>query len=196
MSTIGLLKLKFERQESFSVANDVKDEKKVGVLVTVIGTKAYRNIIAPAKAVGKTYQQLVDAMKSHLDPKPIFIAERFRFHRRNQREGETMAQYLAELRKLTEHCDFRNNLDETLRDRLVCGILRVPIQKRLLAKKDLDLKKALELAQGMEAATMQSSELRATSGPGCAYKSGHTTYYYRKLLQMWRDRPSTREVLF
>ena len=58
-----------------------------------------------------------------------------------------MAQYLAELRKLTEHCDFCNNLDETLRDRLVCGILSVPIQKRLLAEKDLDLKKAMELAK-------------------------------------------------
>ena len=38
-----------------------------------------------------------------------------------------MAQYLAELRKLTEHCDFRDNLDEALRDRLVCGIVSVPI---------------------------------------------------------------------
>ena len=44
-----------------------------------------------------------------------------------------MAQYLAELRKLTEHCDFRNNLDKALRGRLVCGILSVPTQKRLLA---------------------------------------------------------------
>ena len=43
-----------ERLESFFVANDVKDKKKVAVLVTVIGTKVYcllRNIIAPAKAV-------------------------------------------------------------------------------------------------------------------------------------------------
>ena len=74
-------------------------------------------------------------MKSHLDPKPIVIAKRFRFHHQNQREEETMAQYLAELHKLTEHCNFRNNLDEVLRDRLVCGILSVPIQKRLLAEK-------------------------------------------------------------
>ena len=73
-------------------------------------------------------------MKSHLDPKLIIIAERFRFHRQNQKEGETMAQYLAKLRKVTEHCDFRNNLQEALRDRLVCGIVSVPIQKRLLAK--------------------------------------------------------------
>ena len=74
-------------------------------------------------------------------------------------------QYLAQLCKLTEHCEFRDNLKEALRDRLVCGILSVPIQKRLLAKKDLNLQKAMEIAQSMEAATKQSTELHAPSGP-------------------------------
>ena len=43
-------------------------------------------------------------------------------------------------------------------------MLSVPIQKRLLAEKDLTLQKAMEIAQGMEAATKQSSELRTPSG--------------------------------
>ena len=51
------------------------------------------------------------------------IAERFKFHRRNQRDGETVAQYLAELRKLTEQCDFKEYLEEALRDRLVCSLV-------------------------------------------------------------------------
>ena len=41
-----------ERLEQFFVANDIADGKKVAVLLTVIGTKAYtllRNIIAPDK---------------------------------------------------------------------------------------------------------------------------------------------------
>ena len=58
-------------------------------------------------------------------------------------------QYLAQLCKLTEHGEFRDNLEEALRDRLVvCGILSVPIQKRLriLAEKDLNLQKAMQIA--------------------------------------------------
>ena len=46
-----------ERLESFFVANDVKDKKKVTALITVIGTKAYsllRYIITPAKVIDKT----------------------------------------------------------------------------------------------------------------------------------------------
>ena len=155
-----------ERLELFFLANEIKDDKKVATLLTVFGTKTYsllRNIIAPSKPAEKTYEQLVDAMKSYVDPKPIVIAERFRFHRRDQREGETFVQYLAQLRKLTEHCEFRDNLEEALRDRLVCGMLSVPIQKRLLAEKDLTLQKAMEIAQSMEAATKQSSELRTPS---------------------------------
>ena len=53
-----------------------------------------------------------------------------------------------------------------LRDRLVCGIADTQIQRRLLAESKLTLKKATELALGMEAAvknaqTLQSTPLRA-----------------------------------
>ena len=79
------------RLEQFFVANDIAEGKRRAVLLTVIGTKAYtllRNILAPEKPATKDYSQLVEAMRSHLDPKPIVIAERFKFHQRNQREGE------------------------------------------------------------------------------------------------------------
>ena len=49
-----------ERLEPFFLANEIKDDKKVAVLVTVLGTKAYtllRNIIAPAKPADKSYEQ-------------------------------------------------------------------------------------------------------------------------------------------
>ena len=98
-----------------------------------------------------------------------------------------MAQYLAELCKLTEQYDFHNNLEEALRDRLVCEIVSVPIQKRLLAEKDLTLQKTKEIAQGMKAATKQSSELCATSVlvPPCQ----DTVYNYWEVLQMQRQKP-------
>ena len=69
-----------ERLEQFFVANDITNEKKVAVLLTVIGTKAYtllRNIVVPDKPAAKEYDQLVEAFRAHLDPKPIIIAERF-----------------------------------------------------------------------------------------------------------------------
>ena len=148
------------------MANDIANEKKVAVLLTVIGTKAYtllRNIVAPDKSAAKEYDQLVEAFRAHLDPKSIIIAERFKFHRRNQREGKSIAQYIAELRKLSKHCDFREFLDQALRDRLVCGLTSEATQKQLLAEMDLTLAKAQEIAVGMEAAAKQTNKLRVSS---------------------------------
>lgn len=98
-----------------------------------------------------------------MKPKPLVIAERFKFHHRNQKEGETVAQYVAALRKLTEHCDFKDYLDEVLRDRLVCGLRSEVIQRKLLSEKDLTFQRAYELAHGLETASHQASELQATT---------------------------------
>ena len=81
------------------VANSKADRaKKVAVFLTVLGVKAYallENLLAPTcmKPTDKVYRDFVKAMKDHLKPKTLIIAERFKFHHRNQREGETVAQY-------------------------------------------------------------------------------------------------------
>ena len=85
-------------------------------------------------------------MKDHLKPKPLTIAKRFKFNCRKQQEGESIAQFLAELRKLAETCNFGVILNEQLRDRLVEGLRSEPIQKQLLSEGDIDLTKAYELA--------------------------------------------------
>ncbi len=82
-----------ERLDQFFAANEIPDGiKKKAVFPIVIGTKAYsllRNLLPPAKPAEKSYAELLEVMKQHLDPKPLVIAERFRFHRRNQLEGES-----------------------------------------------------------------------------------------------------------
>lgn len=63
---------------------------------------------------------------------PLVIAERFHFHQRLQAVGESIADYIAELRRLTTHCEYGAHLDEALRDRLVCGLRNMSIQKKLV----------------------------------------------------------------
>ncbi|KAI4887000.1 hypothetical protein NFI96_027939, partial [Prochilodus magdalenae] len=118
-----------ERFEHFIEANDVPAAKKAAVFLSVIGATTYsllRSLLAPDKPGDKSYKELVDTLESHFSPKPIIIAERFRFHKRNQEEGETIAQYVAILKKLSEHCEFGAYLQEALRDRLVCGLREAP----------------------------------------------------------------------
>jgi hypothetical protein len=105
----------------------------------------------------KSLADIIAALKDHFEPKPIVIAQRFHFHRRNQLPAESVAEYVAELRRLSTHCDFGAYLNGALRDWLVCGLHQESIQKRLLAVKDLTVKDAMETAQGMEAADDEST---------------------------------------
>ena len=68
-------------------ANNIVDEKKVPVLLTVIGPRNYgitRSLVAPTRPKDKTYVQLETALKAHFQPKPLVIAEHSRFYQRNQ----------------------------------------------------------------------------------------------------------------
>ena len=101
-------------------------------------------------------------LKAHFQPKPLVIAERFHFHRRDQAVGESIADYVAQLRHLSAHCEFGEYLNDALRDRLVCGMRSESAQKRLLSESDLTFKRALELSQGMEAAERNAKALKGT----------------------------------
>ena len=154
-----------ERVEQFFIANDIKNERKKATFLSLIGSQTYsllRNLVSPSIPKDKSYTELATALKKHYEPKPVIIAERFHFHRRSQAVGESINEYVAELRRLTTHCQFGGFLDEALRDRLVCGLRNEAIQKKLLTEADLTLIRAVELSVGMEAAEKNAKSLKGT----------------------------------
>ena len=102
-----------------------------------MGAKTYkllRSLVAPEDPKDKSYEDSAKLTQEHFIPKPSAIVRRFKFNTRTQQPGETIAMFLAELRHLTEHCESGATLDEMLRDRLVCGVHDIRIQRRLLAE--------------------------------------------------------------
>ena len=160
-----------ERMDQYFIANDVDDAdgkgKKRAVFLSVIGSKTYgliKTLLAPDKPVSKTYKELVELVRQHISPKPIVIAERYKFYNRKQRPGESIAQYIAELRKLSEHCEFGVFLQEALRDMFVIGLKDVSIQKKLLSERNLDLKTAYGKAISHEMADHNVEEMHGHQG--------------------------------
>jgi nucleoside-triphosphatase THEP1 len=152
-----------ERLEQFLAANDIPNDKRVAVLLSVIGGKAYnelRSLTAPAKPKDKSFKVLCETMTSHFSPKPLIIAERFRFYKRNQRAGESIAEYCVAIQRLTEHCEFGTTLNDALRDRLVCGLANEHVQRKLLVEADLTYERAKAIAIASETATKDAEELR------------------------------------
>ena len=136
-------------------------------MLTVIGAPTYsllKSLLAPERPSSKKLAELVSTLKNNFSPKPSVIAERFKFHGRYQKEGESIAQYIVELRKLASTCDFGSFLSESLRDRFVCGLRDRAIQKKILSVVDLTFKRASELALAMEIADKNTQEFKPFSG--------------------------------
>ena len=95
-----------ERLQSYFIANDTKDEKKqVAVLLTLMGTRTYnllRSVVAPTKPKDLIFQELTTILEQHFSPKKSVISERFRFYKREQAPTESVSDYIAVLRKLSE----------------------------------------------------------------------------------------------
>ena len=156
-----------ERLEQYFVANDVQDlSKQRAVLLSMCGAATYqliRNLVAPKKPTEKSFKDLVKLVSEHHTPPPSATMQRFKFNSRSQKDGESVAEFIAELRRLSEHCEFGDNLDDMLRDRLVCGTKDVRVRRRLLAEEDLKFKKAFEIAQAAEAADSNAKYLQKPS---------------------------------
>lgn len=99
-----------ERLEAFFEANDVtSDSKKKSILISVLNPETYarlRSLLAPSKPKDETYDTIIRVLTQHLSPEPSEIYETFRFQTRVQNSGESVADYLAELRKIADHCGF------------------------------------------------------------------------------------------
>ncbi|UYV66609.1 K02A2.6-like [Cordylochernes scorpioides] len=152
----------FERMIFFFLANDiVKLERRKAIFLTLIGAETYalaRSLASPKELSFVEYDDLIKLVTDHFCPKPNIIVKRFLFNKRNQGD-ESVSAYIAELRKLSEDCEFVD-LEDRLRDKLVCGLRNESLVKRLLSEKDLTFEKAMNLAICDESASADASVLQ------------------------------------
>ena len=90
------------------------------------------------------------------------IAERYKFYKRIQKGNESVAEYIITLKQFAKHCDFGEFLNDALRDQFVCGLCQQSAQKKLLTEENLTFKRACEIAQAMELAEQNASQLQSS----------------------------------
>ena len=158
-----------ERLGHYFTANGVTDANRQRlILLAEVGPTTYAlisSLVSPDKAGDKSFDDIVKLLKTHFNPEPSEIVERYKFHTRTRQEKETVSEFVAELRTIARYCKFGDALQDSLRDRLVCGINEDAIQRRLLSEKKLTFDKALEIAISMEVAKQNVSELQSTIQP-------------------------------
>ena len=141
--------------------------KKCAAFLTFIDSSSFKllcSLCAPTKPEDCEYRTLKEKLDSQYGVKKLVLAERHRFYNYKQREGQTLSNYLVELRKLAASCDWtQDQLSENLRDKFVMGIHNERLLQQLLTqdhKKPLE--ELVELARTFEAAEKES--LRRAEG--------------------------------
>ena len=158
-----------ERAETFFEANGIdEDNKKRAILLTSVGDRTYtllRNLCAPKKPTEQSWAEVKKLLSTHYMPQVNPIVERCKFYERKRQPGESVANFLAQLRALADKCDFENHLSVALRDRLISGINDDRMQRRLLSEpyKDLTLNKAVDICNAMESAANNVERLHTSS---------------------------------
>ena len=135
-----------DRLKQYLVANkmdtDEDAERRRAVLLTVCGAPTYsliKDILAPAKPSDKSHGELVNLVKRHYHPKPGKIVSRYKFYTHHRQDGQSASEFVADLRRLAEHCEYTDKLEEILRDFFIIGINDDSIMQKFLTKSDPNL---------------------------------------------------------
>ncbi|XP_049881979.1 uncharacterized protein K02A2.6-like [Pectinophora gossypiella] len=163
------------RVNQYILLNEIEDERKVALLITVVGEATYSlmcDLCSPAFPEDKKYDELVKLVTDHLEPQRSEIAERHVFRLRRQRADESLTEYLQALKHLAATCNFGkcekcSTLEENLRDQFVSGLANDMMRSRIFAEKSIRYKEAVELALALEAAE-KHAEVSGTTGASVA----------------------------
>ena len=106
--------------------------------MTSIGSNCFRvlkDLAFPDAPNTKTFAQLATLLREHFKPAGLKIAERYRFHSAVQQQGQYIADFVRELKKLAGTCEFTNEqLNDNLCDRFICGLRSQHVKQKLLSR--------------------------------------------------------------
>ncbi|XP_076301711.1 uncharacterized protein LOC143219720 [Lasioglossum baleicum] len=148
-----------DRLEVYFEAKSTPETKKAATMLTKLDEEAFkliRNLCAPSKPLEKTYNELKALMTNHLNPAPSEVMERCKFNQAKQEQTETVADFIARLKKLSLHCKFIDH-KTALRDQLVRGIRDHDTRVELFKKSALTFDDALKEAIARESAMKNAS---------------------------------------
>ena len=145
-----------------------EEARQVATLLAVIGkeaNKVFRTFTFSSPDDAKKIEPVLRKFEEYCIPRENTIYERFLFFTRDQRESETIDQYLTELRQIAANCDFESiTPDQLLRDRLVTGARNAKVRENLLKEKKLTLEKAVDIARAAESTAAQMKVMSSESG--------------------------------
>ena len=98
-------------------------------------------------------------LEGHFEPQVNPIAERFKFRQRRQREEESTADFVADLRGLAANCAFQDMADEMIRDQVVEATIHDRLRERFLQDSKLTLASVLAVSEAYERSKQEARSM-------------------------------------
>ena len=139
-----------KRFERFRIASGLLAESKgrqVSTLLYCMGEEA-KDVLKSTSITEdekKSYEEVLGKFNDYFKVQKNVIFERARINHRNQE------QYITDLYRLAETCEYGDLTSQMIRDRLVVGILDLKLSERLQMDPNLTLEKAKMLIRQSEA---------------------------------------------
>ncbi|XP_059061259.1 uncharacterized protein LOC131854144 [Achroia grisella] len=164
--TSGNLSREWERwKKSFNIYYEAceiskkSDKVQINILLHVIGDKC-REVSEQFTTEYKNVTELLRLFDAFFIPKKNLAVERQKFFKRDQKEFESVEQYVFELNKIASTCELRDLRDDLICSRLICGLSDVALSERLLREPEINLSKALEICRLAEMSRMQAANIQ------------------------------------
>ncbi|XP_026578918.1 vomeronasal type-2 receptor 26-like [Pseudonaja textilis] len=158
-----------DRFQMFFESNNLKDptsSKKQVVFLTHCGPAVFKmaKVLAkPADVKTMDWDNLAPILRNHYALAVPTLIRRHDFYQHDQCEGESISEFVADLRDLGDLCGF-SNLDEAMRDRVILSLKDPALQSRLMAKGDISLADAIAKATAAEATHKSAARMQHLNG--------------------------------
>ena len=139
------------------------DLTKIAILLNLLGDEGvsiFNTFKFDDETNSKKFDKEIDKFKVHCVPRKNVVFERYKFFSCTQLEGQTVDVYLTQLKTLASSCEFGEQEDSLIRDRIVLGLHDKSLQDRLLREPQLSLQKATDFVRASEASREQIKTIK------------------------------------
>ena len=151
----------FQRFHTATELSKKSEEVQVSCLIYSMGPEAEKifSTFGLSEEDGKNYATVLGKYNDYFTPKRNIIHERATFHRRDQKDTETVEEYVRALYDLSQYAEFQDR-DNTIRDRLVLGLVDRELSEKLQLESNLTLATAITMSRQSETVKKQLHEQR------------------------------------
>ena len=123
---------------------------QTAILLNVTGMEAlevYNSFLFADPKHKDNVEEVLKKFKSHCQPHHNTVFESHHFWTRDQQDGESIDQWVKDLKTKATACKFGVQQDSLIQDKIVFGLTDGRVKERLLREPNLTMQKAIDLCR-------------------------------------------------